>query len=47
MPADGVVENFEAGSPVSEIAWNFRLKEDDILTILQYAASHKLHQVVP
>ncbi len=41
MPADGVVENYATGSPVSEIAENFGLREDDIRTILKYAASHK------
>jgi uncharacterized protein (DUF433 family) len=46
MPADGVVENFETGSPVSEIAWNFGLKEDDIRTIVEYAATHKHAQIV-
>jgi uncharacterized protein (DUF433 family) len=46
MPADGVVENFETGSPVSEIAWNFGLKEEDIRTILKYASSHKPAQFV-
>lgn len=40
MPADGVVENYATGSPVSEIAENFGLKEADIRAILKYAASH-------
>ncbi len=46
MPADGVVENFQTGSPVAEIAYNFGLKESDIRTILKYAATHKPAQLV-
>ena len=46
MPADGVVENFETGSPVSEIAFNFGLKESDIRAILKYASTHKPAQFV-
>ncbi len=46
MPADGVVENYATGSPVEEIAENFGLKEEDIHTILQYAASHKPAKLV-
>ncbi len=41
MPADDVVENYESGSPVDEIAENFALAPSDIRTILAYASSHK------
>jgi uncharacterized protein (DUF433 family) len=41
MPADDIVENYESGSPVQEIAENFGLKPDDIRTILAYAAAHR------
>ena len=46
MPADGVVENYITGSPIEEIAENFGLRENDIRTILNYAASHKPAQLV-
>jgi uncharacterized protein (DUF433 family) len=46
MPADGVVENYLTGSPIEEIAENFGLRENDIRTILNYAASHKPAQLV-
>jgi uncharacterized protein (DUF433 family) len=46
MPADGVVENFETGSPIAEIAENFGLEENVIRTILAYAESHKPVQFV-
>ncbi len=46
MPADGVVENYAADSPILEIAENFGLKESDIRTILTYAASYKSVQFV-
>ena len=38
MPADAVVENYESGSPPEEIAENFELPEDQIRTVLAYAA---------
>ncbi|MDQ2843049.1 MAG: DUF433 domain-containing protein [Acidobacteriota bacterium] len=38
MPADAVLENYESGSPVEEIAENFELPEDQIRTVLAYAA---------
>ncbi len=46
MPADDVVENYEAGSPVEEIAENFDLKAGDVRAILAYAVSHKPAQTV-
>jgi uncharacterized protein (DUF433 family) len=41
MSADGVVENYASRSPIEEIAENFGLKEEDIRTILEYAAARR------
>jgi uncharacterized protein (DUF433 family) len=38
VQADSIVENFEGGSPVQEIAYNFDLMPEDIRTVLVYAA---------
>lgn len=38
MPADGIVSNFQTGSPVEEIAENFDIPEDSIRALLSYAA---------
>jgi uncharacterized protein (DUF433 family) len=38
VQADSIVENFESGSPVQEIAYNFGLKPEDIRAVLAYAA---------
>jgi uncharacterized protein (DUF433 family) len=38
VQADSIVENFESGSPVQEIAYNFDLKPEDIRAVLAYAA---------
>ncbi len=38
MPADGIVSNYQTGSPVEEIAENFDIPEESIRTILAYAA---------
>ena len=46
MPADDIVENYESGSPVEEIAENFGIKQDDICTILAYASSHQPEKLV-
>jgi uncharacterized protein (DUF433 family) len=46
MPADDVVENYESGSPVQEIAENFGLDPQDIRAILSYAATHTPAQPV-
>jgi uncharacterized protein (DUF433 family) len=46
MPADDVVENYESGPPVEEIAENFALEPNDIRTLLAYASSHKPAQPV-
>ena len=39
MPADGIVSNFQTGSPVEEIAENFDIPEDSIRALLSYAAA--------
>jgi uncharacterized protein (DUF433 family) len=41
MPADDVVQNFESGSPVEEIAYNFDLEPEDIRKVLAYAKTHQ------
>jgi len=38
VQADSIVENYESGSPVKEIAYNFRISEDIIRELLAYAA---------
>ncbi len=41
LPADTILENYEGGSPVEEIAENFDISEQAIRDILDYAASHQ------
>jgi uncharacterized protein (DUF433 family) len=41
MPADDILENWEAGLDESEIAANFRLPVDQVRAILVYAATHQ------
>jgi uncharacterized protein (DUF433 family) len=41
VQADSIVENFESGSPVEEIAENFSIDEDIIEQLLSYAARHR------
>jgi uncharacterized protein (DUF433 family) len=41
MPADGMVDNWEAGVDESEIASNFRLPISQVKAILSYAAAHQ------
>jgi len=43
LPADIILENYEGGSPVDEIADNFDMPEQTIRDILTYAA-HKQKQ---
>jgi uncharacterized protein (DUF433 family) len=38
VQADAIVENYEGGSPVEEIAENFAVSEDVVREILSYAA---------
>ena len=45
MPADEVVENYESGSPVEEIAETFGLKPDDIRAILAHAVTYQTKKV--
>lgn len=37
MQADSIVENYEGGSPVEEIADNFEIPEETIRLVLEYA----------
>lgn len=39
VPADTVLENFEGGSPVEEIAYNFDLDPEQVKQILAFAHS--------
>jgi uncharacterized protein (DUF433 family) len=41
VQADSIVENYESGSPVEEIAYNFRISEDIIRELLAYGASRR------
>ncbi len=41
MPAEDIVENWEAGLDESEIAANFRLSVAQVKAILSYAANHQ------
>jgi uncharacterized protein (DUF433 family) len=41
VQADSIVENYEGGSPVEEIADNFDIPEATIRAVLEYAASKR------
>ncbi len=41
LPADTVLSNFEAGSPVDEIVDNFDISEQTVRNLLSYAAAKK------
>jgi uncharacterized protein (DUF433 family) len=41
MPADDIIENWEAGVDEPDIAENFRLPVDQVKAILSYAATHQ------
>jgi uncharacterized protein (DUF433 family) len=41
VPADQVVENYESGESVEDIAYNFDLKPDDIRAVLAYAGARQ------
>lgn len=41
VQADAILENYESGSPVEEIAENFAISEGTIREILAYAASRQ------
>jgi len=44
LPADTVLSNYEAGSPVEEIADNFDMPEQTIRELLNYAAKKQNQQ---
>jgi uncharacterized protein (DUF433 family) len=46
MQADSVVENYESGSPVEEIADNFEIPEDIIREVLAYALARRATAVL-
>ena len=41
MQADSVVENYEGGSPVEEISYNFSIPEETIRAVLAYAQARQ------
>ena len=41
VPADQVVENYESGESVEDIAYNFDLKLEDIRGVLAFAAGRQ------
>ena len=41
MPADDILDNWEAGVEVPDIAANFRLSIEQVKAILTYAATHQ------
>jgi len=41
VQADSIVENYESGSPVEEIVYNFRISEDIVRDLIAYAAVHR------
>ena len=43
LPADTVLKNYEAGSPVEEISDNFDMPADVIREVLRYAADKQKH----
>jgi uncharacterized protein (DUF433 family) len=42
MPADAIVDNFDYGLSVAEIAEQFEIAPDGIEAILAYAKSHRI-----
>jgi uncharacterized protein (DUF433 family) len=43
VQADAIVENYESGSPVEEIAENFAISEGMIREVLAYAVNRPSH----
>jgi uncharacterized protein (DUF433 family) len=41
VPADQVIENYDAGESPEDIAYNFDLNPEDILAVVAYAASRQ------
>jgi uncharacterized protein (DUF433 family) len=41
VPADQVIENYESGESVEDIAYNFDLKPEDIRGVLAFAAGRQ------
>ena len=46
MPANAIVDNFDYGMSVAEIAEQFELPEESIRAILAFAKSHRLARPV-
>jgi len=45
LQADSIVENYEGGSPIDEIAENFSIPESTIREILAFAAAQRKSNV--
>jgi uncharacterized protein (DUF433 family) len=45
VQADSVIENYEDGSPIEEIAENFAVSEETIRVLIAYAARQKQAQL--
>jgi uncharacterized protein (DUF433 family) len=41
VPADAVIDNYESGESVEEIAFNFDLKPEDVRKLLAYASARE------
>ena len=46
MPADAIVDNFDYGLSISEIAEQFELQPDRVDAILTYAQSHRVAHIL-
>jgi uncharacterized protein (DUF433 family) len=40
VPADGILENYQAGESVEEIAYNFDLDPERVQALVFYASTH-------
>ena len=41
VPADAIVDNYECGESVEDIAYNFDLNPDDVRGVLTYASARQ------
>jgi uncharacterized protein (DUF433 family) len=47
VPADAVIENYESGESVDEIAFNFDLNPEDVRKVLAYASARQFAKNAP
>jgi uncharacterized protein (DUF433 family) len=46
MPVDAIIDNFDFGVSVAEIAEQFEISQDEVEAVLTYAKSHRIaHRV--